>query len=96
MLAAATFLVSPYTLNYDLLLLMPAVVAMFRHCRANGFYPGERVLYPLLWLMPTLGWTLNGFGYPIVPLSILLFGAIAWKHLGAPTKGELPGTVAAR
>ena len=35
-LAAATFLVSPYTLNYDLLLLMPAAVALFRHKRLEA------------------------------------------------------------
>jgi alpha-1,2-mannosyltransferase len=49
-LATATFLVSPYTLNYDLLLLMPAVVAMFRRAVLQGFFPAERVVMLLLWL----------------------------------------------
>ncbi len=81
-LAAATFLISPYTLNYDLLLLMPAIVSVFRLGAARSFYPGERTLYPLLWLSPTLGWAFNQLGLPVVPLLVLLFGGAAWKRLG--------------
>jgi len=36
-LATSTLLASPYTLNYDLLLLMPAVVALFRLGVTRGF-----------------------------------------------------------
>ena len=85
-LAAATFLVSPYTLNYDLLLLMPAVVALHRLGAAQGFLPGERILHALLWLLPTLGWMLNQLGLPVIPLVILLFGATAWKRAGEHAK----------
>jgi alpha-1,2-mannosyltransferase len=85
-LAAATFLVSPYTLNYDLLLLMPAVVALYRLGATEGFFPAERILHLLLWLLPTLGWMLNQLGLPIMPLLILLFGAMAWKRLGGRAK----------
>jgi alpha-1,2-mannosyltransferase len=81
LLAAATFLVGPYTMNYDLLLLMPAVVALFRLGATEGFYPGERFVYLLLWLLPTLGWILNQLGIPIMPLAILLFGSIAFVRL---------------
>ncbi|MEI6202857.1 MAG: glycosyltransferase family 87 protein [Enhydrobacter sp.] len=85
-LAAATFLVSPYTLNYDLLLLMPAVVALHRRGAAQGFLPGERILHALLWLLPTLGWMLNQLGLPVIPLVVLLFGATAWKRAGGHAK----------
>ena len=57
MLVTATFLVSPYTLNYDLLLLMPAAVALFRRGTVEGFYPLERLVYLLLWLIPTACWS---------------------------------------
>lgn len=89
-LAAATLLVSPYTLNYDLLLLMPAVVALFRMGVAQGFYPLERVHYLALWLLPPLGWSLNQFGLPIMPPVILLFGVVAWMRLRSQPKVELP------
>jgi hypothetical protein len=95
-LATATFLVSPYTLNYDLLLLMPAAVALFRRGAALGFYPLERVVYFVLWLMPTAGMALNRLDLPIMPLVILLFGAIAWARLQAESKVELPSAAAAR
>jgi len=94
-LAAATFLVSPYTLNYDLLLLMPAAVGLFREGAHKGFYPGERLLYIVLWLMPLAGMVLSRFGLPVVPLVILLFGAVAWMRLPQP-KGELRAVAAAR
>ncbi|MBI3196494.1 MAG: DUF2029 domain-containing protein [Rhodospirillales bacterium] len=94
-LMTATFLVSPYTLNYDLLLLMPAAVALFRRGIIQGFYPLERLLYLVLWLMPTFGMVLNRLDLPIMPLVILLFGAVAWARLRAESKVELPNAAAA-
>jgi|FEC22Drversion2_1045045.scaffolds.fasta_scaffold00371_2 alpha-1,2-mannosyltransferase len=88
-LAAATFLVSPYALNYDLLLLMPAVVALFRMGVAQGFYPLERLIHLALWLLAPLGWSLNQLGLPMMPLVILLFGVVAWHR--SQSKVELPG-----
>lgn len=82
-LATATFLVSPYTLNYDLLLLMPAAVAMFRLGIVDGFRPMERLVLLMLWLVPTLGMILNRLDLPLMPLVILAFGWFAWQRLGA-------------
>ena len=82
-LATATFLVSPYTLNYDLLLLMPAAVAMFRLGIADGFRPMERLVLLMMWLIPTLGMILNRLDLPLMPLVILAFGWFAWQRLGA-------------
>jgi len=92
-LVTATFLTSPYTLNYDLLLLMPVVVALFRQASVQGLYPGERLIDVALWVIPTLCIMLNTAGLPVTPLIILAFGAIAWARLDAPSKVELPGTV---
>ncbi len=82
-LATATFLVSPYTLNYDLLLLMPAAVMMFRRAVREGFFPLERVVLSLLWLIPTFGMILNRLDLPLMPVIILAFGWFAWQRLGA-------------
>jgi alpha-1,2-mannosyltransferase len=95
-LVTATFLVSPYTLNYDLLLLMPAAVALFRRGAAAGFYPLERLVYLALWLIPTLGMVLNRLDLPVMPLIVLLFGAIAWARLWSAPKVELPSAATAR
>jgi len=89
-LVTATFLVSPYTLNYDLLLLMPAVVALFRLGAAHGFYPGERVLHVAMWLIPTMGLVLNRLDLPVTPLLVLLLGIVAWMRLQDAAKVELP------
>lgn len=94
-LATATFLVSPYTLNYDLLLLMPAAVPLFRRGATLGFYLLERMLYVVLWLIPTGGLILNQLDLPIMPPVILLFGAVAWARLQAESKVELPSGAAA-
>jgi alpha-1,2-mannosyltransferase len=95
-LVTATFLVSPYTLNYDLLLLMPAVVALFRRGVAGRFLPGERVVHLVLWLMPTFGMILNRLDIPIMPLAIMAFGVAAWARLSSAPTGELPQAATAR
>lgn len=91
-LASAMFLVSPYTLNYELLLLMPAAVALFRKGVAEGFHPGERLLYLVLWVIPFAGMILNRFGLPIVPLVILLFGLLAWSRLPSSSSDPISRT----
>jgi hypothetical protein len=57
---------------------------------ALGFYPLERLIYPALWLTPTLGWAFNQHGLPLIPLVIVTFGAVAWARLGGQSKVELP------
>ncbi len=96
-LVTAVFLISPYMLNYELLLLMPAVVALFRQGARQGFHPGERLVLAAMWLMPTtIGMILNRAGLPIMPLVILLFGALAWARLKGQPKVELPSAATAR
>jgi hypothetical protein len=75
--------VSPYTLNYDLLLLMPAAVALFRQGLQDGFRPMERVVLLLLWLIPTFGMIMNRLDLPLMPLIVLAFGWFAWRRLSA-------------
>lgn len=95
-LVTATFLVSPYTLNYDMLLLMPAAALLFLNPAPTGYVPGERAVYPALWLVPHFCMVLNAVGVPLTPLVILLFGLVAWKRLGVASKVELPGAAGAR
>lgn len=92
----ATFLISPYTLNYDLLLLMPAVALLFLHPPAGGYGPGEWAVYLSVWLIPHLCLVLNDNGLPVTPLIVLLFGAVAWMRLRGAAKVELPQPATAR
>jgi hypothetical protein len=94
-LVTAMFLISPYTLNYDLLLLMPVAVALFRQGLAQGFYTGERLVYVALWGIPTLCMAVKLAGFPVTPLIVLLFGWIAWMRLKGPAKVELPSAATA-
>lgn len=82
-LLVATFLVSPYTLIYDLLLLMPAAVMLYRRGATGGFYPLERIAYAIVWVIPVAGLFLNFFRCPVTPLVLLLFGGIAWARMAA-------------
>jgi hypothetical protein len=80
-LLAGTFFVSPYMLNYDLLLLMPATIALYRRGAAEGFHPLEPLVYAGIWVIPTLTLYFSRYGYPIGPLFILAFLAAAVLRL---------------
>jgi hypothetical protein len=81
---AGTFFVSPYMLNYDLLLLMPATIALYRRGAAEGFHPLEPLVYAGIWVIPTLTLYFSRYGYPIGSPFILAFLAVAVLRL----KGE--------
>jgi hypothetical protein len=81
-LMAATFLASPYGTQYDLILLLPAALMLYRQGAATGFYPLEPLVYAVLWLAPTLAlW--RGYYLPLTPLLVLAFGLLAVMRLRA-------------
>jgi hypothetical protein len=75
---------------------MPAAALLFDHGLRHGFHPGERIVYAALWLIPTLGMSLNREGLPVMALVICLFAGFAWLRLRSAAKVELPGTARAR
>lgn len=79
-LMAATLLVSPYSINYDMMLLLPVALLLYRQGAATGFYPLEPLLYAILWLMPT---AILWFNYraPLTPIIVLAFGLFAILRL---------------
>jgi hypothetical protein len=80
-LAAGTLLISPYLINYDLLLLMPAALLVFRRRVETDLYPGELLFYVGLWLIPNLGIRLNGKGIPLMPIFVVGLLFLAWQAL---------------
>jgi len=86
-LAAGTLLVSPYLINYDLLLLMPAALMVFRRRAEADLYPGELLFYVGLWLIPNIGIRLNGMGIPLMPVFVVGLLFLAWQAL----KQRAPG-----
>jgi hypothetical protein len=78
-LAAATLMVSPYLINYDLLLMMPAALMVFRRRVEADLYPGELLFYVGLWLVPNLGVRLNAKGIPVMPFFVAGLLFLAWQ-----------------
>jgi hypothetical protein len=78
-LAVATLLVSPYLINYDLLLMMPAALMVFRRRVEADLHPGELLFYVGLWLVPNLGIRLNAKGIPVMPIFVAGLLFLAWQ-----------------
>jgi hypothetical protein len=77
-LALAAVLATPYSLDYDLMVLAPAIAFLGAHGLAYGFGPYERTLLGILWLVPLVArafaeWTLIPLA---VPAMLLTFFAI--------------------
>lgn len=78
-LAVATLLVSPYLINYDLLLMMPAALMIFRRRAEADLYPAELLFYVGVWLVPNLGIRFSAKGIPVMPLFVLGLLFLAWQ-----------------
>jgi len=93
-LAAGSLLVSPYLITYDLLLMMPAALMVFRRRVEADLIPGELLFYVGLWLVPNLGIRLNSLGIPVMPLFVVGLLLLAWQALlqRAPTARAVPAT----
>ena len=73
-LCLATFLVTPFALDYDMVLLAPAIALMTSRSRDEGAAPFEALLLALLWIVPLLSRTA---GLVHIPLSILVISCAA-------------------
>lgn len=85
-LIGGTFLVSPYMLNYDMLLMMPAALLLYEQGVKRGFLPLEPLVYAGVWLMPTLCMGLSRHHLPVASLAILAFGVAAVLQLRRETR----------
>jgi len=74
-LCIATILATPYTFDYDLMVLAPAIGFMAIDGYARGFGPFEKTTLALLWLMPLVARSIAHVTFiPIgVPLMIAAF-----------------------
>ncbi|HWM60785.1 MAG TPA: glycosyltransferase family 87 protein [Rhizomicrobium sp.] len=67
-LCLAALLVTPYSMDYDLMLLAPAIVLLIAEGTARGFKNYERLLLTVLWVVPAI--VRNVAHYTIIPLAI--------------------------
>lgn len=83
-LCLAALLTTPYSLDYDLMLLAPAIALLAAEGRVRGFAPYEGLLLAALWLMPAAAREIAGATHiPVaMPLILLEFGAIYWRARG--------------
>jgi hypothetical protein len=82
-LCAAALLTTPYCLDYDMVLLGPAVAFMVAHGLESGFAPLEKTLLATAWLVPLLARIVAKLSY--VPIGsmimLLLFAAILMRAI---------------
>jgi hypothetical protein len=67
-LLIATLLATPYSLDYDLMLLAPAIAFLAAHGVARGFVPYEKTLRAALWLVPLVARSVAQF--TLIPLAV--------------------------
>jgi hypothetical protein len=87
-LLSATFFVSPYMLNYDLLLLMPAALVLYLRGAKTGFHPFEPLVYAAIWVIPFLTLGLSRHHLPVAPLVIAAFLVAALLRLKDEIRSE--------
>lgn len=94
-LCVGTLLATPYSLDYDMMVLAPAIAFLAAHGLAVGFAPGEKTALAALWLCPLLARSVAQLA--LVPLGVLamlaVFGLIVLK--AGALRGRRPNPTAA-
>ncbi|MGC2492893.1 glycosyltransferase family 87 protein [Candidatus Binatus sp.] len=84
-LATGVLLMTPYMMDYDLVLLALPIAWIALEARRNGFLPYEKALLAFVWLLPLFARSLAGSAkIPIAPLAILLLLADVARRALAP------------
>jgi hypothetical protein len=81
MVCAAAMLSTPYVLDYDLLVLLPALAWLYLDGRERGFLPWDLTLMAFIWIAPLVArtfaeWTL----VPLGLISVLAVASIALRR----------------
>ncbi len=76
----AALMTTPYCLDYDMVVLGPALALMYAHGRARGFAPYEKSAMALVFVTPLIARPLAGLSAPVAPLIVcMFFGFIVWR-----------------
>jgi hypothetical protein len=94
-LATGTFLVSPYLFNYDMAMLMGAMIFLFEDLKPGRLQPRDRIILLCAWAAPSLAMLGNQWGLPLGPpaLLALLFFLLARQDLFGWTRRRLSSDV---
>jgi len=90
-LAIASLLATPYSLDYDLMVLAPALAFLAAHGLTHGFRPYEASALAALWLVPLVArsvaqWTLIPLAVPAMLTMFILILRRAAAEAGAPAR----------
>jgi hypothetical protein len=81
LVCAAAVLSTPYVLDYDLVVLLPALAWLWLDGRKNGFQPWDATIMALVWITPLIGRNVAEWTYvPLGLLSALAVAGIALKR----------------
>lgn len=97
LVAAATFLATPYALTYDLPVLMVAIARLAVRRDRAGWTPVEAAAYGAAWALPLASATLMALGMPLAPIVVagILFIIVnelirdGWRWSGACSRQRL-------
>ncbi len=89
-LIAGALLASPYSLDYDMALLLPAIALLVAHGLEKGFAPFEKSILALAWIAPLIAFQISSL--TLIPVAFLaaslLLAAILRRsgplHFGFP------------
>ena len=84
LVCAATLLSTPYVLDYDAVVLLPALAWLWSHGRANGFLTWEKSLMLFAWFIPLMARQIGEWS--LIPMGLapaLIVAAIAARRAAA-------------
>jgi alpha-1,2-mannosyltransferase len=85
-LCLGALLATPYSLDYDLMLLAPAIALLASEGRVGKFAPWEASLLALLWLLPAAAREITRVTYlPLAVLAMLACFALTLRRGGSAT-----------
>jgi hypothetical protein len=89
---SGVLLVTPYVLDYDMLVLAPAVTFLVADGLSRGFRPYEKSLYAAIWLLPLIARPVAQYAH--LPIGLIgmggLFGFTLWTALQNNRAGVVP------
>jgi alpha-1,2-mannosyltransferase len=89
-LIVACLLATPYSFDYDLALLGPAIAVAAVTGVDEGFRPWEKTVLALLWIVPVVARPITIIDVPIVPLALVLGLAVFMRRISRGASGERP------
>jgi hypothetical protein len=89
-LATATFLISPYLFNYDMAMLLGALIFVFDKFSRTRFQPHEQFILLSAWALPALGMFLNYMSLPLGPIFLLALLIVLMSRQNRIKNGSIP------